>query len=63
MEWHEKKHVAAFMERCLACQQVKTLHQRPYGRLQPLEILEWKWEHIATNFVIGLPRSRGNTVI
>ena len=59
-----KKHVAAFVERCLACQQVKALHQRPYGRLQPLEIPEWKWEHIALDFVIGLLRSqRGNTII
>ncbi|XP_042051304.1 uncharacterized protein LOC121796544, partial [Salvia splendens] len=59
-----KKHVAAFVERCLACQQVKALHQRPYGKLQPLEIPEWKWEHIAMDFVVGLPKSqRGNTVI
>ena len=37
-----KKDVASFVERCLACQQVKALHQRPYGTLKPLEIPEWK---------------------
>ncbi|XP_047942846.1 uncharacterized protein LOC125189629 [Salvia hispanica] len=59
-----KRDVAAFVERCLACQQVKALHQRPYGKLQPLEIPEWKWEHITMDFVTALPRTlKGNTAI
>ena len=31
-----KRDISTFVERCLACQQVKALHQRPYGKLQPL---------------------------
>ena len=59
-----KRNVAAFVERCLACQQVKALHQRPYGKLQPLEIPEWKWEHIAMDFMTALPRTlKENTAI
>ncbi|KAL1564196.1 hypothetical protein AAHA92_06571 [Salvia divinorum] len=59
-----KRDIASFVEKCLACQQVKALHQRPYGKLQPLEIPEWKWEHIAMDFVMGLPKTRqGNTAI
>ena len=46
-----KRDIASFVERCLVSQQVKALHQRPYGKLQPLEIPEWKWEHIAMDFV------------
>lgn len=46
-----------FMAPCLICQQVKAEHQRPSGLLHPLLILEWKWEHITMNFVIGLPRT------
>jgi hypothetical protein len=30
---------------------------RPSGPLQPLGISEWKWESIAMDFVVGLPRT------
>ncbi|CAN6483323.1 unnamed protein product [Victoria cruziana] len=50
--------IAKFVARCLICQQVKVQHQRPGGLLSPLEIPEWKWEEITTNFVMGLPRTR-----
>ena len=52
-----KKHVADFVRRCLTCQQVKVEHQRPGGLLQPLEVAEWKWEHITMDFVTHLPQT------
>ena len=52
-----KKDIAEFVSRCLVCQQVKAEHQKPSGTLQPLPILEWKWEHITMDFVVGLPRT------
>ena len=52
-----KRHVGDFVRRCLTCQQVKAEHQRPAGLLQPLEIAEWKWEHITMDFVTHLPRT------
>ena len=56
--WSEmKRHVGDFVQRCLTCQQVKAEHQRPAGLLQPLEIAEWKWEHITMGFVTHLPRT------
>ena len=52
-----KRHVGDFVRRCLTCQQVKAEHQRLAGLLQPLEIVEWKWEHITMEFVTQLPRT------
>ena len=55
-----KKEIAEWVSRCDTCQRVKAEHQRPSGLLQPLEIPEWKWEHIAMDFVVGLPRTKAN---
>ena len=55
-----KRHVEDFVRRCLTCQQVKAEHQRPAGLLRPLEIAEWKWEHITMDFVTHLPRTSRN---
>ena len=49
-----KRHVGDFMRRCLTCQQVKAEHQKPAGLLQPLEVAEWKWEHVTMDFVTHL---------
>ena len=54
-----KRSIAQFVARCLTCQQVKGERKRPGGELQPLEIPNWKWEHISMDFVSGLPRTRG----
>ena len=45
------------MSKCLTCQKIKVEHQRPSGPLQPLDIPEWKWDSIAMDFVVGLPRT------
>ena len=37
--------------------EVKAEHQKPYGYLQPLEVPEWKWEHITMDFITKLPRT------
>ena len=52
-----KRHVRDFVRRCLTCQQVKAEHQKPAGLLQPLEMAEWKWEHVTMDFVTHLPRT------
>ena len=53
-----KKEVAEFVSKCMTCQQVKSEHQAPVGKLHPLPILEWKWEKITMDFVTGLPRTQ-----
>ncbi|KAJ9564890.1 hypothetical protein OSB04_000856 [Centaurea solstitialis] len=41
-----KREVARYVESCLTCLKVKEEHQRPHGKMQPLEIPEWNWENI-----------------
>ena len=53
-----KRHVGDFVRRCLTCQQVKAEHQKSAGLLQPLEVVEWKWEHVTMDFVTHLPRTQ-----
>ncbi|KAJ9553357.1 hypothetical protein OSB04_017402 [Centaurea solstitialis] len=52
-----KRDVARFVEECMTCRMVKAEHQRPHGKLQPLEIPVWKWEHITMDFITKLPRT------
>src|SRR3990170_215691 len=52
-----KGDVGMFMQKCVTCAQVKAEHQKPYGKLQQLDIPEWKWDHITMDFVTKLPRT------
>ncbi|KAA0040646.1 DNA/RNA polymerases superfamily protein [Cucumis melo var. makuwa] len=52
-----KQEIVEYVDRCLICQQVKAVRQRPGGFLNPLPVLEWKWEHITLDFLFGLPRT------
>ena len=46
------------------CQKVKAEHQKPAGLLQPLEVAEWKWEHITMDYVTHFPRTlQGHEVV
>jgi hypothetical protein len=53
-----KRDVMKYVALCDTCQRVKAEHQRPVGLLQPLTILEWKWEEIRMDFIVGLPRTQ-----
>ncbi len=50
-----KKDIVDYVTKCLVCQQVKAEHRVPSGLLQPITILEWKWDCITMDFVIVLP--------
>ena len=52
-----KRDVAWFVERCLTCCRVKAKHQCPHGKLQPLEVPQWKWEQISMDFITKVPRT------
>ncbi|GKB95823.1 putative reverse transcriptase domain-containing protein, partial [Tanacetum coccineum] len=52
-----KRDIGIYVSKCLTCSKVKAEHQRPFSLLQQPEILEWKWEGIATDFLTKLPRT------
>ena len=52
-----KKYVVKYITRCTKCQQVKVKHQNPTILLNPLSILEWKWEVVTMDFIIKLPNA------
>ena len=53
-----KVNIVLFIMKCQECQLVKDEHQHPSGLLQPLLILEWKWEVISIDFTTGIPTSK-----
>ncbi|WVZ84985.1 hypothetical protein U9M48_031950 [Paspalum notatum var. saurae] len=53
-----KRAVAEYVAIYDTCQRVKSEHQRPEGLLQPLKVLEWNWEEITMDFIVGLPRTQ-----
>lgn len=50
--------VEVYVQHCLVYQKVKAKHQRPLGVLQPLMILERKWERLCIDFDVGLPKTK-----
>jgi hypothetical protein len=50
-----KHETARYVSECDTCQKVKTDYMKPGGLLQPLSILEWKWDNISMYFIVGLP--------
>jgi len=63
--WLRKKiSVASKVAQSNTCQWVKIEHQKLAGLMKPLDIPEWKWEHVTMDFVTRFPRShRGNDAI
>nr|GEU35402.1 putative reverse transcriptase domain-containing protein [Tanacetum cinerariifolium] len=59
-----KKDIGEYVSKCLNYLKVKAEHQRPSCLLKQPEILVWKWEGIAMDFVTKLPRtSSGHDII
>ena len=55
--------VRDFVMDCPVCQIEKTSHQKPTGLLMPLEIPDRKWDHVAIDFITGLPEENGMNTI
>jgi hypothetical protein len=49
-----KRETTYCVSECDTCQKVKTDYMKPGGLLQPLSILNWKWDDISMDFIVGL---------
>jgi len=55
--------VKKFVKSCMICQQAKNDHVHPSGLLQPLPIPQQILEDLSMDFIVGLPISKGFSVI
>jgi hypothetical protein len=53
-----KRAIAEYVALCDNYQRVKAERQRLVLLLQPLKILEWKWEEISMYCIVGLPKTQ-----
>jgi len=60
---HDRRLVEDFVRACAVCQRNKTESLHPVRLLQPLEVPSSVWSDIATDFVEGLPRVNGKSVV
>jgi hypothetical protein len=56
-----KEDVINHVKECTTCQENKDEHTHPVGLLQPLPILEHKWESISMDFIMGCQRHKERT--
>jgi hypothetical protein len=50
-----KREVARYVSECDTYRKVNADYMKPGGLLQLLSILEWKWDDISIDFIVGLP--------
>ena len=53
-----KKEIPDYIVIWVECQKVKFEHRHPTGLLQPLHMLEWKWDVVSMDFITKLPKTR-----
>jgi len=58
-----KNNVQRFVAECVVCQQNKVETIKTPGLLQPLSIPSQCWEEVSMDFITGLPKSEGKSVI
>jgi hypothetical protein len=50
-----KCETARYVSECDTCRKVKADYMKSGGLLQPLIVLDWKWDDISMDFIVGLP--------
>ncbi|CAJ0920656.1 unnamed protein product, partial [Ranitomeya imitator] len=60
---HMVRDVKDYIQACVSCAQNRSPRQRPAGLLYPLPVADRPWEMVGMDFVVGLPKSRGCSII
>ena len=60
---HMSADVRDFVVNCPVCQTEKGSHLKPAGQLMPLKLPTRKWDHVALDFVTGMPVEDGMDTI
>jgi hypothetical protein len=50
-----KHEVARYVSECDTCRKLKVDYMKPEVLLQQLCIIEWRWEEISMDFIVGSP--------
>jgi hypothetical protein len=50
-----KHETTRYVSECDTCRKVKSNYMKLGGLLQPLSLLDWKWDDISIYFIVGLP--------
>jgi hypothetical protein len=58
-----RQEVENYIKQCSICQHSKHSHNHPLGLLQPIPIPESVWRDLSMDFIEGLPKSQGYSVI
>ena len=57
------RYIASYVMGCDRCNRTKTYPAAPLGKLMPNRIPDRRWQIITTDFIVGLPSSRGYNAI
>ncbi|CAJ0937392.1 unnamed protein product [Ranitomeya imitator] len=60
---HMARDVKDYIQACVSCAQNRSPWQQPAGLLYPLPVADRPWEMVGMDFVVGLPMSRGCSII
>lgn len=53
------KFIHEYVDTCDACNRTKTFPAKPQGPLKPNEVPEGPWQIVTSDFIVGLPESKG----
>ena len=57
------RYIASYIQGCDRCNRTKTYPAAPLGKLMPNRVPDRRWQIITTDFIVGLPPSRGYDAI